>query len=652
MSATGPDASAYAKRSGVYAGVVSKRHPTAGRLVGALGRIGSAPWTSRWSGRPLAFGGLALRAVACRSGGAQAPATPPRSASTSPWSASTPASAATTSLGSGIVIDGGAGSCSPPRTRSGARGRSSSRPRSASCTAGSSPAPRATTSRCCRSRPRIPGLATLPAAPARLAGAGQLLRSLGRRRTRTGARSDGAAPRASPVGDGRTAPIVRRLPAAARGDPARLAAGARGLGRPGRRQRRPPRRHGPGRPAASGACRGREIRARLRELKPGARSVYVGWANQYRCVGAPARLRAGDASRLPRARRAPQRAGGGRRGCPARKGWMADGGDRGGHGRRQRPAALGVIVAGARDAASCSSRPRRSCCSRATIRSRSTADAAARRHAADRRRRRRARPSGSPAAATTASSALDARDAEDAPRRCTRPGSRRCGSPSATARCGPPTPATTPSPGSIPLLPGSGRRIPIGADAVDVAVSARRRVGDQRPARDGDAHRPDLQPRARRAGPHRQLPDGAGRRRELRVGRQLRRRHRRADRPARERRARAPAAGRPRPAGRRRRPRLGVGRQPRRRHRHAAVGDAPAARRARRCPSAAPRARSRSRARACSCSTRRQRRVQAIDPRTGAVSTRHAGRRLPDLDRGRARERRGWSTRAAGRSRA
>jgi hypothetical protein len=28
------------------------------------------------------------------------------------------------------------------------------------------------------------------------------------------------------------------------------------------------------------------IRARLSELTPGARSVYVGWAQQYRCVGA------------------------------------------------------------------------------------------------------------------------------------------------------------------------------------------------------------------------------------------------------------------------------------------------------------------------------------------------------------------------------
>ena len=51
-----------------------------------------------------------------------------------------------------------------------------------------------------------------------------------------------------------------------------------------------------------------------------------------------------------------------------------------------------------------------------------------------------------------------------------------------------------------------GRRIPIGADAVDVAVSARRRVGHQRLARDRDPDRLGLQRGARAAGAHGRFP--------------------------------------------------------------------------------------------------------------------------------------------------
>ena len=168
--------------------------------------------------------------------------------------------------------------------------------------------------------------------------------------------------------------------------------------------------------------------------------------------------------------------------------------------------------------------------------------------------------------------ALDARDAEQAPEVARDRAPRRCGSRSARARCGRPTRATTRSRASIRSCPGSGRGIKLPSEAVDIAVSADGHVGDQRRGGHRDAHRSDHQPRARRAGPHRQFPDGAGGRRGLRVGGQLRRRDGRAHRPSRGRRDRAPAAGRARSAGRRRRPRLGVGGQPRRRHGHAALG--------------------------------------------------------------------------------
>ena len=136
--------------------------------------------------------------------------------------------------------------------------------------------------------PRIPGLAALPDAPGGSAGT-QLLRSLGRRHTDR--QSEGAALASIPVRDHGGAPIARRRPAAVERRAARLAAGARGLRRPGRRSGRPARRHGAGdeRPARRRAgawpCRGREIRKRLDQLQPGPRSVYVGWADQYRCVG-------------------------------------------------------------------------------------------------------------------------------------------------------------------------------------------------------------------------------------------------------------------------------------------------------------------------------------------------------------------------------
>ena len=66
--------------------------------------------------------------------------------------------------------------------------------------------------------------------------------------------------------------------------------------------------------------------------------------------------------------------------------------------------------------------------------------------------------------------ALDARDGERAPTR-TRPARRRCGSPSAEGRSGRRTPATARVTRFDPLVPGSGRRICVGADAVDVAIS-------------------------------------------------------------------------------------------------------------------------------------------------------------------------------------
>jgi S1-C subfamily serine protease len=136
--------------------------------------------------------------------------------------------------------------------------------------------------------PRIPGLAALPYAPAGSA-ANQLLRSLGRRQS--DARGAGDAVASIPVratGDAPIAsggvplpltgipldsPLVPEVSGGPVIDPAgRLVGMAQAMNAP--------RIDGP-----AVAVPWAEIRKRLKQLQPGPRSVYVGWANQYRCVG-------------------------------------------------------------------------------------------------------------------------------------------------------------------------------------------------------------------------------------------------------------------------------------------------------------------------------------------------------------------------------
>jgi S1-C subfamily serine protease len=135
--------------------------------------------------------------------------------------------------------------------------------------------------------PRIPGLAALPTAPVGSTG-DQLLRSLGRRRTDPGAAPAIASipvrttsvPQASgtglplpPAGIPLDSPLVPEISGGPVVDQAsRLVGMAQAMGAPG---------------AASPAVTvpWARIKQRLDELRPGSRTVYVGWAEQYRCVG-------------------------------------------------------------------------------------------------------------------------------------------------------------------------------------------------------------------------------------------------------------------------------------------------------------------------------------------------------------------------------
>src|SRR3954471_6372081 len=136
--------------------------------------------------------------------------------------------------------------------------------------------------------PRIPGLAGLPAAPAGSA-ATQLLRSLGRRPTDQQAES--AAVASIPVRATAKAPIASGgIPLPATGIPLDSPlvpeiSGGPVIDQAGRlvgmaQAMNAPRPDGP-----AVAVPWSEIRRRLDQLQPGPRSVYVGWADQYRCVG-------------------------------------------------------------------------------------------------------------------------------------------------------------------------------------------------------------------------------------------------------------------------------------------------------------------------------------------------------------------------------
>lgn len=119
--------------------------------------------------------------------------------------------------------------------------------------------------------PRIPGLAALPSAPPGTPAADELLRSVGRRWSEgTAGTADLASiPVRATAGGGLDSPLVPEVSGGPVVDPVgRLIgmaqAGTDGLGRSV--------------PWAS-------IRSRIDELQPGSRRVFVGWAEQYRCVG-------------------------------------------------------------------------------------------------------------------------------------------------------------------------------------------------------------------------------------------------------------------------------------------------------------------------------------------------------------------------------
>jgi S1-C subfamily serine protease len=132
--------------------------------------------------------------------------------------------------------------------------------------------------------PRIPGLATLPTAPAG-SGSGALLRSLGRRHDApasplasipvrmTSARLPAAEIPLPSAGIPLDSPLVPEISGGPVVDEAsRLVGMAESMGAPGA-------------PAPAVNVPWTHIRARLDELRPGPRRIFVGWAQQYRCVG-------------------------------------------------------------------------------------------------------------------------------------------------------------------------------------------------------------------------------------------------------------------------------------------------------------------------------------------------------------------------------
>jgi S1-C subfamily serine protease len=136
--------------------------------------------------------------------------------------------------------------------------------------------------------PRIPGLAALPTAPAGSTGR-QLLRSLGRRQTDRD--SESAAVASIPVRATAKAPVASGgVPLPTTGIPLDSPlvpeiSGGPVIDQAGRlvgmaQAMNAPRVDGP-----AVAVPWAEIRRRLDLLQPGPRSVYVGWADQYRCVG-------------------------------------------------------------------------------------------------------------------------------------------------------------------------------------------------------------------------------------------------------------------------------------------------------------------------------------------------------------------------------
>jgi S1-C subfamily serine protease len=127
--------------------------------------------------------------------------------------------------------------------------------------------------------PRVPGLVAPAPAPSAAPAAGQLLRSVGRRRADpnvdAGAFAFLSIPvrAAGPAAGGMTALDAPLVPESSGGAVLDQADRLVGMAIP--------RASGPG-----ATLPWTTVRRRLQELRPGPREVYVGWRNQYRCVSA------------------------------------------------------------------------------------------------------------------------------------------------------------------------------------------------------------------------------------------------------------------------------------------------------------------------------------------------------------------------------
>lgn len=118
--------------------------------------------------------------------------------------------------------------------------------------------------------PRIPGLASLPSAPPGTPAADQLLRSVGRRWSQGTTATSGIAsiPVRATASGGLDSPLVPEVSGGPVVDPAGRLIGMAQAGN-----------GGPGR-----SVPWTSIRVRIDQLQPGPRRVFVGWADQYRCV--------------------------------------------------------------------------------------------------------------------------------------------------------------------------------------------------------------------------------------------------------------------------------------------------------------------------------------------------------------------------------
>ena len=127
--------------------------------------------------------------------------------------------------------------------------------------------------------PRIPGLAALPDAPAGSPTRNQLLRSVGRRQAEASAAAIASIPvrAAAAAGPAGAVPLDAPLVPEVTGGPVVDDAG-RLVGMAAAMDKR-------GTTAPAVTVQWERIRERLAQLQPGPRQFYVGWADQYRCVG-------------------------------------------------------------------------------------------------------------------------------------------------------------------------------------------------------------------------------------------------------------------------------------------------------------------------------------------------------------------------------